>query len=95
MTAFRKKSTRRQIQTSSNSAELGDSYFCGGATEVEAYRCEDSSYVTKCDCPDDLCNVNRNAAGKGGGAPNWLAVHSLLVTVSPVVDMLRIARSHH
>ena len=86
---YRKKSTWRQIQTSSNSAELGDSYFCGGATEVEAYTCEDSSYVTKCDCPDDLCNVNRNAAEKGGGGePNWLAVLSLLVTVS-VVDMLR------
>ena len=57
----------------SNSAELGDSYFCGGTTEVEAYKCEDSSYVTKCDCPDDLCNVNRNAGGKGG-VPNCLAI---------------------
>ena len=84
MTASRKKSTRRQIQTSSNSAELGDSYFCGGATEAEAYRCEDSSYVTKCDCPDDLCNVNSSAGGVGG-APNWLAV--ILVTVSAIVRL--------
>ena len=40
---------------------------------MEAYTCEDSGdHVTKCDCPDDLCNVNKNAAATGG-APNWLA----------------------
>ena len=47
---------------------------------MEAYKCEESNFVTKCDCPDDLCNVNSNAGGKvGGGVPHWLPV--FLVTV--------------
>ena len=73
-------SQERRPKVNPNPAELGESYFCGEATEVEAYKCEeDSNFVTTCACPDDLCNVNRNAGGKlGGVVSNWVIV--LLVT---------------